>query len=130
MKPWITTACLTALLALAGAAAPAMAQQTQAPAAQPPSPAAQKGPAVNYSDAQLRKFVGASKKVAVVVQEYNPKLQSSPDEASREKIAQEANKKMVDAVQKEGMSVNEFNSMSRAIQQDPTLMKRAQDIAK
>lgn len=130
MKPWITAACSAALFTLGGAVAPAMAQQTQAPPAQQSPPAAQPAPSVNYSDDQLKKFVGASKKVAVVVQEYNPRLESLQDEGAREKVAQEANKKMVDAVHDEGMTVDEFNNMSRAIQQDPTLMKRAQSMAK
>jgi len=130
MKPWITATCSAALFALGGAVAPAMAQQTQAPAAQQSPPAAQPAPSVNYSDDQLKKFVGASKKVAVVVQEYNPKMESVQNESAREKIAREANKKMVDAVHDEGMTVDEFNNMGRAIQQDPALMKRAQSMAK
>ena len=130
MKSWITAACSTALLALAGAASPAMAQQTQAPAAQQSPPAMQRAPSVNYSDAQLKKFVGASKKVSMVVQEYNPKLQTSQNEGAREKITQEANKKMVSAVHDEGMTVDEFNTMGRAIQQNPSLLKRAQSFAK
>lgn len=122
MKPWITTACSAALLALSAAAAPSMAQQAQAPAAQ-------QAP-VNYSDAQLEKFVSASKKVAVISQEYTPKLQSSTDEASRQEVYREADEKMVDVVRNEGMTVEEFNGINQAIQQDPALMERVQNIAR
>lgn len=128
MKPWITATCSAALFALGGAIAPAMAQR--APSAQQSPPAARQAPSVNYSDGQLEKFVGASRKIALVVQEYNPRLESTQNEGAREKIAQEANKKMVDAVHDEGMTVDEFNSMGRALQADPTLMKRAQNMAK
>lgn len=123
MKTWITTACSAALLALGAAAAPSMAQQAQAPAAQ-------QAPAANYSDAQLEKFVSASKKVAVISQEYTPKLQSSTDEATRQEVYREADQKMVDVVRKEGMSVEEFNGINQAIQQDPALMERVQNIAR
>ena len=123
MKPWITTACSAALLALGAAAAPSMAQQAQAPAAQ-------QAPAANYSDGQLEKFVSASKKVAVISQEYTPKLQSSTDEATRQEVYREADQKMVDVVRKEGMSVEEFNGINQAIQQDPALMERVQNIAR
>ncbi|WP_017525415.1 DUF4168 domain-containing protein [Pusillimonas noertemannii] len=123
MKPWITTACSAALLALGAAAAPSMAQQAQAPAAQ-------QAPAANYSDAQLEKFVSASKKVAVISQEYTPKLQSSTDETTRQEVYREADQKMVDVVRKEGMSVEEFNGINQAIQQDPALMERVQNIAR
>ncbi len=123
MKTWITTACSAALLALGAAAAPSMAQQAQAPAAQ-------QAPAASYSDAQLEKFVSASKKVAVISQEYTPKLQSSTDEATRQEVYREADQKMVDVVRKEGMSVEEFNGINQAIQQDPALMERVQNIAR
>ena len=122
MKTWITTACSAAVLAL-GAAAPSMAQQAQAPAATQQAP-------VNYSDSQLEKFVNASKKVAVISQEYTPKLQSSADEATRQEVYREADQKMVDVVRNEGMTVEEFNGINQAIQQDPALMERVQNIAK
>ncbi|TFL13726.1 DUF4168 domain-containing protein [Pusillimonas caeni] len=122
MNKWITTACSAALLAMGAAAAPSMAQQAQAPAAQ-------QAP-VNYSDAQLEKFVSASKKVAVISQEYTPKLQSSTDEATRQEVYREADEKMVDVVRKEGMTVEEFNGINQAIQQDPALMERVQNIAR
>lgn len=120
MKLWITTACSAALLAF-GAAGPSMAQQAQAPATQ-------QAP-VNYSDAQLEKFVNASKKVAVISQEYTPKLQSSTDEATRQEVYREADEKMVGVVRNEGMTVDEFNGINQAIQQDPALMERVQNIA-
>lgn len=122
MKTWITTACSAAVLAL-GAAAPSMAQQAQAPAATQQAP-------VNYSDGQLEKFVNASKKVAVISEEYTPKLQSSADEATRQEVYREADQKMVEVVRKEGMTVEEFNGINQAIQQDPALMERVQNIAR
>lgn len=122
MKTWITTACSAAVIAL-GAAAPSMAQQAQAPAATQQAP-------VNYSDSQLEKFVSASKKVAVISQEYTPKLQSSTDETTRQEVYREADEKMVKVVRNEGMTVDEFNGINQAIQQDPALMQRVQNIAK
>jgi len=122
MKTWITTACSAAVLAL-GVAAPSIAQQTQAPAATQQAP-------VSYSDSQLEKFVAASKKVAVISQEYTPKLQSTTDEAARQEVYREADEKMVQVVRDEGMTVEEFNGINQAIQQDPALMERVQNIAK
>jgi len=122
MKPWITTACSAALLAVSTAVAPVMAQQ-----AAPPAPT-QQAP-VNYSDAQLEKFVNASKKVAVISQEYTPKLQSATDEGTRQEVYREADEKMVDVVRDEGMTVEEFNGINQAIQQDQALMNRVQNIA-
>lgn len=124
MKSWITTACSAALLAVGAAAAPAMAQQpASAPAASQQAP-------VSYSDVQLEKFVSASKKVAVISQEYTPKFQSSNDEATRQQVYREADEKMVSVVRDEGLTVDEFNGINQAIQQDPALMERVQNIAR
>jgi len=82
-----------------------------------------------YSDAQLKKFVAASQKVAMISQEYGPKLQSSTDEASRNKIFEEADKKMVGAVHAEGMTVDQFNGINQSVQQDPKLVQRLERIA-
>ncbi|HLU20675.1 MAG TPA: DUF4168 domain-containing protein [Pusillimonas sp.] len=122
MKTWITTACSAAVLAL-GVAAPSIAQQTPAPAATQQAP-------VSYSDSQLEKFVAASKKVAVISQEYTPKLQATTDDATRQEVYREADEKMVQVVRDEGMTVEEFNGINQAIQQDPALMERVQNIAR
>jgi hypothetical protein len=40
-------------------------------------------PTPDYSDAQLQRFVSASQKVALISQEYTPKLEITKDEATR-----------------------------------------------
>jgi len=124
MKTWITTALSAGAIALGAASGAAHAQQP----ASPVTPDAT-APITNYSDAQLQKFVSASKKVAVISQEYTPKLQSSKDEADRQKVYQEADQKMVSVVRDEGMSVDEFNGINQAVQRDPALMERVQNLA-
>lgn len=116
------TATLTAgVLALGLHAGTALAQQAPAQAA---TGAAQQ----NYSDAQLKKFVAASQKVAMISQEYGPKLQASKDETTRNKIFEEADKKMVGAVHAEGMTVDQFNGINQSVQQDPKLIQRLERI--
>jgi len=124
MKTWITTVLSAGAIALGSAGGLAQAQQP----ANPGAPGAT-APAVNYSDAQLEKFVSASKKVAVISQEYTPKLQSAKDETSRQDVYREADQKMVNAVRAEGLSVDEFNGINQSVQSDPTLMQRVQNIA-
>lgn len=80
-----------AVLAAGLASVPAMAQ-TGAPA-QPPAPVQPVAPITQPTDAQLQKFVQASQKVAAVAEEYQPKLQASPDEATREQVLREADEK-------------------------------------
>jgi len=124
MHKRITTAISTGLLAISMTGGMAMAQQ---PAAQPNAPMSV--PTPDYSDAQLERFVNASEKVAMISQEYTPKLQASNDEATKKKVFQEADQKMVKAVHDEGMTVDQFNGINQSLQQDPNLVKRIQKIA-
>lgn len=106
------------------AAGPVMAQQTT-PQAQQQAPAA----STDYSDTQLKKFADASDKVAAVMQEYSPKVQATEDETERQKLLEEADKKMVAHVQDEGLSVEEFNGINMAIQQDPKVLERMKEVS-
>lgn len=119
MHKRITIAISAGLLALSGAA---MAQQQQAPAPGPGMTV----PTPDYSDAQLERFVSASQKVAMISQEYTPKLQATQDEAAKKKVFEEADGKMVKAVHDEGMTVDQFNGINQALQQDPKLVQRIQ----
>lgn len=114
------------LLALGISSGAAMAQQTSPSQTAPRSMAA---PAANYTDAQLNKFINASQKVAVISQEYAPKVQTTNDEASKKKVIEEADGKMVQALHQEGMTVDQFNGLSQAVQQDPKLLQRIQKMA-
>ena len=106
---------------LAASLSPAAALAQAAPAAQPP---AQAQPAIQPSDAQLQKFASASQKVAMVADEYRPKLQAAKDDAAREKVYREADEKMVRMVNADGLTVDEFNGIGQAVDQDPQLRQR------
>ncbi|NYT85600.1 DUF4168 domain-containing protein [Pollutimonas harenae] len=126
MHKRITTAISTGLLAIGITGGVAMAQQ---PSTQPQPKAPMTVPTPDYSDAQLERFVSASEKVAMISQEYTPKLQASKDETTQKKIFEEADQKMVKAVHDEGMTVDQFNGINQSLQQDPNLVKRVQKIA-
>ncbi|WP_144629960.1 DUF4168 domain-containing protein [Bordetella genomosp. 13] len=116
-----TQALLSAAILAAGlTVAPAMAQGSAAtPSQQPQQPAA-----VQPSEAQLQKFASASQKVAMVADEYRPRVQAASDDSSRQQLLKEADQKMVRTVNADGMTVDEFNGISQAIQQDPQLQQR------
>ena len=100
-----------------------MPQQGGAPAAaqqQPAMPAP-----IQPTDAQLQKFVGASQKVASVADEYRPRVQSAKDDSARQELLKEADAKMVQMVQADGLSVEEFNCIGQAVQQQPQLKEKA-----
>jgi GTP1/Obg family GTP-binding protein len=81
-------------------------------------------PAKNFSDEQLQQFADASQNIAMISQDYTEQLQNASDEGEQQKIRQQANDEMVQAVKDSGMSVEQFNSIGQAIQQDPQLMQR------
>lgn len=119
-----THAFLSAALLAAGiASGTAMAQSATQPA---PAPA-QVQPIASPSDAQLDKFANASQKVATVANEYQPRFDSAQDDASRQKILQEADQKMVQVVRADGLTVEEFNGIGQAVQQDPQLRERVME---
>jgi len=109
-----------ALVLSAGLASGAAMAQNVAP---PQAPT----PITSPTDAQLDKYAGAVRKVAKVADEYRPKLEAAQDQASREAILTEADAKMVELVQADGMTVEEYNGISMAVRQDPQLRQRVMD---
>ncbi|AVJ28850.1 DUF4168 domain-containing protein [Achromobacter spanius] len=117
-----------AILTTALSGAPALAQQgAQAPAQTqtqgqtPPgmAPAVQKP-----TDQQLQKFASASQKISGVVDEYRPKVDAAKTDDAKQKVVKEADEKMVKLVRADGLSVEEFNGIGQAVQQDPQLRDR------
>ncbi|MCE8023129.1 MULTISPECIES: DUF4168 domain-containing protein [Halomonadaceae] len=122
------TALFSAALLTAGLmTAQAHAQQdpAQDPAAQPQAQA----PAQDFSDDQLQQFADASQEIAVISQEYTERLHAAEDEQAQQEVRMEANDRMVEVVEENGLDVDTFNAIGHAIQQDPELMQRVQQMA-
>lgn len=121
------TALFSAALLSAGMmTATAHAQQDPAQAPEQPQAAA---PAQDFSDEQLQQFADASQEIAVISQEYTERLQAAEDESSQQEVRMEANDRMVEVVEGSGLDVDTFNAIGQAIQQDPELMQRVQEMA-
>ncbi|MFC3284729.1 DUF4168 domain-containing protein [Litchfieldella rifensis] len=125
------TALFSAALLTGGllSAQAAFAQQdpAQDPAAAPEQ--SQAAPAQDFSDQQLQQFADASQEIAMISQEYTKRLQEAEDETAQQEVRMEANEKMVKVVEDSGLDVETFNSIGQAIQQDPELMQRVQQMA-
>lgn len=115
----LSTAVL--LAATLGAASTLSAQST--PPAAPAAPEA-----VQPTDQQLERYIAAAQKVAAVAQEYQPQLERASDDAARQQIMHEADEKMVAAVEADGFSVEEYNGISLAIQQDAELRNKVEQM--
>ena len=122
------TALFSAALIIAGlSAAQVHAQQdpAQDPAAQPQAQA----PAQEFSSDELQQFADASQEIAVISQEYTERLHAAEDEQGQQEVRMEANDKMVEVVEQNGLDVDTFNAIGHAIQQDPELLQQVQQMA-
>lgn len=86
--------------------------------------------AIQPNDAQLTQYVSTYKQVAQTAAEYQPRLEAATDDAARQEIIQEADQRLVGVVKQSGMSLDEYNGISLAIQQDPSLRQRVEGMLK
>lgn len=122
------TALFAASLLTAGmVSAPAMAQENGENAAQQTQQTAPS--AQDFSKQQLQQFADASQEIASISQEYTQRLQQAEEQAKQQEIRKEANEKMVAVVEESGLTVETFNAIGQAVQQDPELMKKVQKMA-
>ncbi|MEX2499223.1 MAG: DUF4168 domain-containing protein [Wenzhouxiangellaceae bacterium] len=111
----IATALFTIALAFSTAG---IAQQQQAA---PPAD-------VDVSDAELQSFAEARTAITEIQQDYSQRLQGADDPEKANQLQQEANEKMIGAVEETGLDVDSFNSIAMAIQNDPELQQKLQQI--
>ncbi|WP_368642487.1 DUF4168 domain-containing protein [Castellaniella ginsengisoli] len=78
------------------------------------------------TDEQLQRYAAAVRKVGMVAAEYQPKLEAAQDEPARQAVRVEADQKMVDQVEAGGMSVAEYNGISRAVRENPELRRKVE----
>lgn len=121
------TALFSAALLTAGMMSmTAHAQEDPAGSAEQPQAQA---PAQDFSDDQLQQFADASQEIATISQEYTERLNSAEDEEAQQEVRMEANDRMVEVVEDSGLDVDTFNAIGQAIQQDPEMMQRVQEMA-
>ncbi|GED21384.1 DUF4168 domain-containing protein [Halomonas halmophila] len=120
----LTTLLSAALLSTGLMAGVAQAQDSSSTANQ--SQTQGQAQASNFSDQQLQKFADASKEIASISQDYTKQLQNAEGKEAQKKIREEANGEMIKAVESSGLKVETFNSIGKAVQQNPELMKKVQ----
>ena len=99
--------------------------QAQSPGAQSPhvqSPQAQ-SPSPTISDEKLDAAAAAIGQVTSIRQDYERKIAEAP-QSDKERIADEANQALGKAVTDHGLSVDEYNSIIRTAQNDPTVRQK------
>jgi hypothetical protein len=111
-----TLAAAVWLGAMSGAGAQAPSSPTPSPTPAPGAPQ----PSANISDQKLDATAAAIENVTAVTHDYQQKL-AKADPADKERLAGEANGALVKAVTDQGLSVEEYNSILRVAQNDPSL---------
>jgi hypothetical protein len=114
----------TALAALLTLGATGISYADPAETAAPP----QNEAAAEVSDGKLRQFVEAATEVQTVQQEYAGAIQATNEPDKAKSLQQEAQDKMVKAVEDSGLSVSEYNLIAQRLQQDPSLTNRLNDL--
>lgn len=112
------------ILALSGAlwlAAPVMAQtQDTMPG--------EMAPATDVSDAELMQFANAMQAVNDIRDQYSQRIETAGDQNEAQQLQQEAGQRMTMAVQDAGMTVDDYNEIAVALQSDPELMQRLEQL--
>jgi len=107
-------AALAGLL-LAASPVAVMAQQA-APAA----------PAQDVTDADIEHFANAVLAVEDIRQTYEKALATTDDEGEKTSLQKEAQEKMVDAIENEGLTVERYQVVAQAVQSDPAMWEKVQ----
>jgi uncharacterized protein YlxW (UPF0749 family) len=77
---------------------------------------------------EIVSFAKAQDKIADIRQNYQAKLSDVKDQEQQQSVVQEMNEKLVDAVQKAGLSVEQYNKIFNATQSDPALQQRVSEV--
>lgn len=83
----------------------------------------------DIDEQQLEAFVVARAEVQEIQQEYTQRLQATEGNEQAAELQAEAQEKMVSAVENEGLSVQEFNQIADAAQNDPEVREKVQEMA-
>ena len=93
----------------------AQSPQTQSP--QTPSPSAP------ISDEKLSAAAAAIGQVAIIQQSYESRIAAAPS-SDKQRLTKEGNDALEKAVTDQGLSVDEYNSIIRTAQNDPTVREK------
>ncbi|AHE97545.1 DUF4168 domain-containing protein [Thioalkalivibrio paradoxus] len=122
------TLALTSLFAFGGTA---LAQgYGDAGAGAPPAAYGEPTPgSAAITEQTVDTFVDAFVAVQQIREDFAERLQSAADEHEAQTMQQEAQDEMMRAVEESGMSVQEYNEVAIALQDDPELMQQIQEKA-
>ena len=118
IKPGLASLTLPAAALLAFALAAPLPALAQMEDGQPPLSAE------HLSETQLEAFVAAANRVGEITDQLQMQAQGVEDEAELVQLQEQANQQMLAAVEDEGLTVEEYNTIFQVAQVDPELNAR------
>lgn len=108
----------------------AASQRGQPPAGQQqqPPPGQQQAPEIEVGEQELRSFTEAQVEIESLRGEYQTRLQEAGGQEEARQIEQEANEEMVQVVEDQGLDVQRYTQIARAIDSDPELRQRFMEL--
>ncbi len=107
----------------APAATAAPAPSASAPAAAPATPTA------TVSDTELKKFGNLARDVKGIMDKHQPAIAAATDAAAKSKAESTMSGELQVAVTDAGFTVQRYNEIAQAMQKDPSLFARMQQLA-
>ena len=95
----------------AGAASQGLLHQVQAAGA-------------DFSEGQLEAYVAAVVKIQEIDKSWQPRIEGAQTSGEAAEMTREATEEMIDEVQAQGLSVEEYNSITQAAETDDGLYER------
>ncbi len=83
---------------------------------------------VAYSDPQLQQFADAYRAIVMLSREYAPKLKGAADIEEAEALNREAQGKMIAAIEKTGLTKDQYQQIATSLKSDPALVERVNKI--
>jgi GTP1/Obg family GTP-binding protein len=101
---------------------------TEATEGKAAAPQTGEAPAANVTDDKLENFVDAATEVQNVQTTYTERMKQAADQQQAQSLRQEAQDKMVSAVEESGLTVQEYNLIAQRLQTDPALAERMKSL--
>lgn len=134
MKLKVLTAAIALALSTAGMSAVAQDQGQQQQQSQGQSQGQSMGAPkqqqnADFSDKELKNFVELQDKIGKVREKYVSQIESAESEDKARELQQKAQTEMVEVIENQGMSVEEYNAIAVAYNSNPDIQKRVDNMS-
>jgi hypothetical protein len=120
---WVLSLFLSSVLTL-GTALSVRAQDDKAPPQQPPAPSAE------FDRGQIESFASAALQVREVRSKWQARLQEADNADKAQELQTQASAEMKSAVEEKGLTVDTYNAIAKAAQENPELAERITKLMK